>query len=107
MTIFPVTNLYLAMDEDGQPTYHVNDGAGSDAVLWHAQDHWEAWVGLDDQPGRVVKLGEHADARDALAELNDGLVREVGQSIVDDELSARYEEMMRRSQAELNRHIHL
>jgi hypothetical protein len=98
MEIFPVTNFYLVMDDDGQPTYHVSDGAGSDAVLWYNQDHWEAWFGLDNQPGTVVRLGEHADARDALAELN--------RHIALDELTARYQEAMRESQAELRRHIH-
>jgi hypothetical protein len=114
MEIFPTTNMYLVMDDDGQPVYHVNDGAGSDGVLWHAGDHWETpGGGLDGEADRIVELGEHGDARDALAELNRhiGLVPDTGpeidQSTADDELTARYYEMIRQSQAELNRHIRL
>jgi hypothetical protein len=113
------------MDQDGYWLASVTDSQGTrelarevdyDDALSEISD--DIAVRLDVEPGQLAEVTERIDAFEDCQEFCDLKVGaktytlvevgpEIDQSTAERELSARYDEMMRQSQAELNRHIGL
>jgi hypothetical protein len=113
------------MDQDGYWLASVTDSQGT-RELAREVDYDDALSEISDdialrpdvEPGLLAEVAETIDAFEDCQEFCDlkvgaktyALVEvgpEINQSTAERELSARYDEMMRQSQAELNRHIGL